>query len=95
MDQAPNFEEMPYAEWLEGSIRNLSERKVRTIAIIALLEDGDPDTMTAYYLANMEDKAIMAMHIFADAMYSMVEANALRIMRVAQEQEEEEDGEDD
>ena len=37
----------------------------------------------------------MAAHINADAMYNMVMANALSIMREAQEQEAEENGEDD
>ena len=95
MSQTPDFEAMPYAPWLEETIQEMSTHKIRSIAIAAILEDEEDATLTAYYLASMADKTVMAAHINADAMYNMVMANALSIMREAQEQEAEENGEDD
>lgn len=95
MSQTPDFEAMTYAPWLEETIRTMSTHEIRSIAIAAILEGEEDATLTAYYLASMADKAVMAANINADAMYDMVMANALSIMRKAQEQEAEDDGEDD
>lgn len=95
MSQTPDFEAMTYAPWLEETIQTMSTHKIQSIAIAAILDDEEDATLTAYYLAGMADKVVMAAHINADAMYDMVMANALGIMREAQEQEAEENDEDD
>jgi len=95
MDQAPNFEEMPYAPWLEDTVRIMSEHKIKSVALAAILDD-EGEILTAYYMAGMADKAVMATHINADALYDMVIANARGIVAAAEAQElEEENGEDD
>ena len=50
--------------------------------------------LTAYFAANMTDKAIMAVNIQGDALMDMTLANARMILDAAEEKEDD-DGEDD
>ena len=65
-----DFENVPYAEWLEDAVKTIFKEKPENIAICAKLESGD--TLTAYYNCDAEDKAVLAHHITSDAMLDTV-----------------------
>ena len=77
---------LPYAEWLEETIRKLAENDVKCIALAAVV--GTAEVLTAYYNANMADKAVMATMIQADGLFDMTLANAKMIVEAAEEQED-------
>jgi hypothetical protein len=83
---------LPYAGWLEETIKKLMEHDVACIGLAAIT--GDHQILTAYFAANMTDKAIMAVNIQGDALMDMTLANARMILDAAEEQEDD-DGEDD
>ena len=83
------FENMELAEWLEDAARVLLESNPKHIALAAKLPDGE--VLTGYLNTNNEDKAVLAHHIFEDAMLDMLKAN-IGVLRDALEETEEEDG---
>ena len=82
------FENMELAEWLEDAARVLLENNPKNIALAAKLPDGE--VLTGYLNTNNEDKAVLAYHIFEDAMLDMLKAN-IGVLRDALEETEEED----
>ena len=64
------FDKVPYAKWLEDSIKTVFEDNPDKIVICATLAGGD--TMTAYYNCCAEDKAMFSQHINSDAMLDVV-----------------------
>ncbi len=80
---------LPYAAWLEESIKLLSEQDVKSICLAAIVNGGE--ALTAYYAADMTAMTVMAANIQADAMLQMVTANARMILDAAEEQEEDDD----
>ena len=84
--------EKPYAEWLEDTIRTIMESKPVSMAFCARTEDGL--TLTGYYNADAEDMAVMAHHMYSDAMLDVMKHNASEIIAAAEDDNEEEsDGE--
>ncbi len=77
--------ELPYAEWLEESIRTLAEEDAVSIGIAAILKNGE--VYTAYYNAGIQDKLVLAENIHLDATYAMIKANARSIVEAAEEEE--------
>lgn len=80
------IEKLPYAEWLEETIRLLTEQDVKCIALAAITRDEQ--VLTAYFDAVMADKVVMAAMIQADGMFDMTMTNAKMIVEAAEEQEE-------
>lgn len=63
----------PYAEWLEDFIREVMTCKPDRIGVCCMMEDGS--RLTGYYgECSPEDKALMGMHLNADAMLDIVKA---------------------
>jgi len=83
------FEDIPYAQWLEDALQVLMTHRVKSIGLVALIDDDE--ILTAYYHAGLAEKSLMATHINVDAMMDAVLANAKLIVATA----EEDDGEDD
>lgn len=77
-----DFENVPFAEWVEGLARSAFELKPAKMAFVATLTNGE--TKTAYYNAYAEDKAVFAHHIQSDVVMDIVIANA-DILREAME----------
>lgn len=77
---------LPYAGWLEETIRLLSRQDVQSIALAAKVNDGE--VLTAYFKADVSDKAVMATFINGDALFEMVKNNARLIVEAAEEQED-------
>ena len=75
-----------YAPWLENAIRTLTEHDVRSACIVATVDDGE--TMTGYWNADAQDKAIFANNIQSDIVLDIVEQNADAIKRAMEEGDE-------
>lgn len=83
--------EMPYAQWLERALRDISELPIRGIALVGTLEGGD--IYTDYYNIPMADKLMLAGIINQDATLDMLEAQG--IINYEDTEEEETDGEEE
>lgn len=66
-----------YAAWLEESLQLIYKAKPTSIAIAAVTETGE--TVTGYYNASAQDKAVFAHHIQSDIVLDIIRANAAEI----------------
>ena len=80
---------LPYAPWLENAIRVLSEHDVQSACIVASVEGGD--TLTGYWKANVQDKAIFASNIQSDIVIDTIRNNAGLIRQALEDAEDAED----
>lgn len=64
---------LPYAEWLEQSLKNIIGKSVQAICIITKFENGD--TGTGYYDCSVADKILFAGFLQHDAMIDALQAN--------------------
>jgi hypothetical protein len=81
---------MPYAEWLEGFIKNLIEYQPEKIGVCAILPDGN--VLTGYFGdCCPKDKAEMGFHMNNDGVLDTVVANAKEIVLAAEAEEDEGD----
>lgn len=64
--------EMPYAEWLEETLREISGMPIRSMALVANIGDG---FYTSYYECNLSDKILFSGVINQDAMMHAIEAS--------------------
>lgn len=87
MTNNTNITEMPYATWLEETLRDISTMPVAGIAILGVLEGGE--TYTAYYNTSMADKLLLSGLINQDATLDMLAAQG--IIQYAEDEEDEED----
>lgn len=90
MTNNTNITEMPYATWLEETLRDISTMPVAGIAVLGVLEGGE--TYTAYYNTSMADKLLLSGLINQDATLDMLAAQG--IIQYA-EDEEDADGEEE
>lgn len=90
MPKNTSITEMPYAEWLEHSLRDIVTFPVRGIALAITTEEGD--TYTNYYNASMTDKLVISGLIQQDATLDMMVANGIVEY---QDEDEDEDIEND
>lgn len=88
MPKKNDITKMPYAQWLEQALREISETSVRGIALVGLLENGD--VYTNYWNASMVDKLVLAGLINQDATLDMLAAQGF----IEYEEEDEEDKEE-
>lgn len=72
--KSEDITKLPYAPWLEDAIRTLTEHDVRSACIVATIDELD--TMTAYWNASTQDKAIFAHNIQSDIILDIVQQNA-------------------
>lgn len=91
MNKNPNkITEMPYAKWLEQSLRDMTTFKVHGIALAVLTDNKE--TCTSYYNVDMADKLVISGVISQDATLDMLEANG--VISYEDDAEEETDGEE-
>ena len=81
--KSEDITKLPYAPWLENAIRILTEHHVHAACIVATVDDGD--TMTGYWNADAQDKAIFAHNIQSDIVLDIVQQNADIIKRAMEE----------
>lgn len=82
--------EMPYAKWLEQSLRDMTTFQVHGIALVVLTDNNE--TYTSYYNVNMADKLVISGVISQDATLDMLEVNG--IISDEDDAEEEANGEE-
>lgn len=84
--KSEDITKLPYAPWLENAIRTLTEHDVHSACIVATVDDGE--TMTGYWNADAQDKAIFANNIQSDIVLDIVEQNADAIKRAMEDGDE-------
>lgn len=80
------IEDAPYAEWLEDGIKTIFHGKPVCIALVATLESGE--TVTGYYNADAQDKAVFAHHIQSDVTLDIIANNAGFVRAMLEESED-------
>lgn len=83
-----NFNDIPYAQWLEKALQELINLPVKSICMFAITESGD--IYNNYHNVTMADKLVMAGLIQQDAMLDSMIANGF----IEEEQEDTDDGEE-
>lgn len=83
-----NFDNIPYAQWLEKSLKDLLTFSVKGICLAATTEHGD--TYINYHNVGMGDKLLISGIINQDAMLDTMAANGI----VEYADEEDADGEE-
>jgi len=84
-----NITDMPYASWLEQTLRDISGLSVKSIAIVGVLENEE--AYTAYYNTSMADKLLLSGLINQDATLDMLAAQGV----IEYEDDEEDNMEDE
>lgn len=84
--KSDDITKLPYAPWLENAIRFLTEHDVLSACIVATVDEGD--TMTSYWNADAQDKAIFAHNIQSDIVLDIVQQNAGIIKEAMEEGDE-------
>lgn len=70
-----NLNNLPYAKWLEDSLRNLMTMNIEAICICTKTEDGGVGT--GYWNTSMADKLIFSGIIQQDAMIETLRENGM------------------
>lgn len=86
MTNKNNITKMPYAQWLEQTLRDISELPVKGIALMGVLDGGE--SYAAYYNVSMTDKLVLAGLVNQDATLDMLAAQGV----IDYKDDEEEDG---
>lgn len=84
--KSEDITKLPYAPWLEDTIREMTEHEVQAICI-AVKVDGDA-MLTGYWNADTQDKAMSAAAIQNDIVSDIVEQTADAIKRAMEEGDE-------
>ena len=71
----PDFNNIPYAQWLEKALQELIEFPVKGICMYAITEKGD--VYSNYHNVSMADKLLIAGFINQDAMLDSLAANGI------------------
>lgn len=82
-----DIEKLPYAKWLEETIRDLVESQPECICVAAIMPDKSVGT--AYYECSVQDKAILAHNIQVDITMDVIEANIGEIKQMLDQAGEE------
>lgn len=78
-------------KFLQETMETLDDYNVRSLAVVALLEDQNTASMSGYYNMGLQDKVLAKEIIGADVIHDVVRAN-LRDMLEELDQEEEAGG---
>lgn len=75
MNNKKNITGMPYAQWLEQTLHDISDLPVKSIALVGVLEDGG--VYGNYYECMMSDKILISGIISQDATLDMMAAQGI------------------
>ena len=84
-----NVNDIPFKEFFEQSIKTICEHEPSSIALVAVLKDGN--VFTGYCNASVFDQALMANAIHQDQTVEIIKSNIREIMREYEEGEDEQD----
>lgn len=87
MSNKSNITDMPYAQWLEQTLREISSLPVKGIALVGVLDGRD--AYSSYYEVPMADKLLLAGIINQDAMMDVLAENG--VIEYVDDEEIEED----
>ena len=88
MDDAINFEDKPYAKWLEGVLRDLYGAHPNAIAL--QMRDEQGKTYTCYWQVSDDDRSIMIDAMRQDGLWNFIEVNRAAINAMLSEGDEDE-----
>lgn len=91
MNNRKNITSMPYAQWLEQTLRDISDLPIKSIALVGVLEDGG--VYGNYYECTMSDKILISGIVNQDATLDMLAAQG--VINYDDEDEEETYGEEE
>lgn len=80
MSDLPQLEELPWAEWMEEGLRSLMKLEPESIALCAVLADGE--IFTGYFNCSCMDKIQISGNIHMDATMDMLEANGGKLAEI-------------
>lgn len=92
MANEKNVNNLPYAQWLEHTIKDLIDLPVKGLCLNAVLEDGS--IYTAYHEVSMQNKLTIAGIVQQDATIDSLTANGF-IEIVEEDEEDSAYGEED
>lgn len=92
MNNEKDITQMPYARWIENTLRDIMDFNINGIALAAIAETGE--TYISYYNMNMVDKLTIAGLIQQDSMMDSLKANGFISYEEDEENEDECEGED-
>lgn len=81
-----------YISFVTETLQILSSKKVRGLAIVALLEEPDEDgadVLTGYYNMSLQDKQTAASNIQADVTDGIIRANMRRYLEELEQEDDE------
>lgn len=81
-----------YISFVTETLQILSSKKVRGLAIVALLEEPDEDgadVLTGYYNMLLQDKQTAASNIQADVTDGIIRANMRRYLEELEQEDDE------
>lgn len=93
MNNHKNITNMPYAQWLEQTLRDISDLPIKSIALVGVLEDGG--VYGNYYECTMSDKILISGIVNQDATLDMLAAQGVINYDDEDEDEEETYGEEE
>lgn len=70
----------PYAEWLEGTLRELVDLRPASIGMVTINEDGS--TGTAYFNIRNRERWVMVQAIVQDNLIDFIKVNADAISEI-------------
>ncbi len=85
-----DIKEAPYAEWLEGTLREMIELEPQSIAVVMLMPDGTRGT--AYWNTDDIDLAVMIDAINEDKYLGWIRKNKSELLEELNSEEDDEDG---
>lgn len=91
MTNKNNITDMPYAQWLEETLQEITSFPVQGIVLACTLTNGD--VYAAYYNIPMRDKLVLSGVINQDATLDMLAAQG--IIEYEDEEEDNKDAEED
>lgn len=91
MNNRKNITSMPYAQWLEQTLHDISDLPIKSIALVGVLEDGG--VYGNYYECTMSDKILISGIVNQDATLDMLAAQG--VINYDDEDEEEIYGEEE
>lgn len=89
MDDAVHFEDKPYAEWLEGVIRDLFD--INPTCISMQMRDATGKAFSCYWNCSADDRAVMVDAMKQDGMLEWVRLNRREILEILNEEDEDDE----
>lgn len=85
-----DIKEEPYAEWLEGVLREMLDLEPQSIAVVMLMHDGTRGA--AYWNADDIDLAVMMDAIAEDKYLGWIRKNKEELLEALNEEGDDDDG---